>query len=73
MWLNRVVNACRRAFDLPFWSLANYLKPRLGNADGAWVESCTALVEDRSGRLSLCSWTPAEQASARKEAMEVAA
>ena len=41
--------------------------------DGDWVESCTALVEDRSGRLSLCTWTRTEQASARKEVMEVAA
>jgi len=116
LWLNRVVNAGRRAFDLPFWSLANYLKPRMGNAvryvdaferaaaglaaqrglqgvvcghihragmrdiegisycnDGDWVESCTALVEDRSGQLSLCSWTRDEQASLRKEVMEVAA
>jgi len=116
MWLNRTVNACRRTLDLPFWSLANYLKPRLSKAvryvdaferaaaglaaqrglqgvicghihragmrdidgisycnDGDWVESCTALVEDRSGRLSLCTWTRTEQASARKEVMEVAA
>ena len=32
MWLNRGVNACRRALGLPYWSLASYLKPRLGNA-----------------------------------------
>jgi UDP-2,3-diacylglucosamine pyrophosphatase LpxH len=116
MWLNRRVNACRRALGLPFWSLANYLKPRLGNAvryvdaferaaaglaaqrglqgvicghihragireidgisycnDGDWVESCTALVEEKSGQLSLCSWTQPEQASSHKEVIEVAA
>ncbi len=25
--------------------------------DGDWVESCTALVEDRSGQLSIVHWT----------------
>lgn len=25
--------------------------------DGDWVESCSALVEDRAGALSLCHWT----------------
>ena len=116
MWLNRGVNACRKLFGLPFWSLANYLKPRLGNAvryvdayeraaarlaaqrgldgvicghihragmrdidgisycnDGDWVEACTALVEDKNGRLSLWSWSQAEQASAGKQVVEVAA
>lgn len=27
--------------------------------DGDWVESCTALVEDESGELSLLAWRPA--------------
>jgi UDP-2,3-diacylglucosamine pyrophosphatase LpxH len=26
--------------------------------DGDWVESCTALVEDQAGRLSLLEWRP---------------
>ena len=26
--------------------------------DGDWVESCTALVEDRHGELSLLEWRP---------------
>ena len=26
--------------------------------DGDWVESCTALVEDQSGKLSLLEWRP---------------
>jgi hypothetical protein len=26
--------------------------------DGDWVESCTAFVEDRHGRLSLLEWRP---------------
>ncbi len=30
--------------------------------DGDWVESCTALVEDRSGALSLVAWRPAIRA-----------
>jgi UDP-2,3-diacylglucosamine pyrophosphatase LpxH len=98
MWLNRQVNAARRPLGLPHWSLANYLKMRIGNAvrhieafeqaaarmaaqrrldgvicghihrprvrdiggvtycnDGDWVESCTALVEEPCGRLSLWS------------------
>jgi UDP-2,3-diacylglucosamine pyrophosphatase LpxH len=25
--------------------------------DGDWVESCTTLIEDRAGRLSLLRWT----------------
>jgi hypothetical protein len=27
--------------------------------DGDWVEHCTALVEDRSGRMALVDWTSA--------------
>jgi hypothetical protein len=26
--------------------------------DGDWVESCTALVEDHQGKLSLLEWRP---------------
>jgi UDP-2,3-diacylglucosamine pyrophosphatase LpxH len=32
LWLNRRLNACRRLLGLPHWSLANYLKMRIGNA-----------------------------------------
>jgi len=32
LWLNRGVNACRRALGMPFWSLATYLKLRLPKA-----------------------------------------
>jgi UDP-2,3-diacylglucosamine pyrophosphatase LpxH len=32
--------------------------------DGDWVESCTALVEDESGRLSLLPWRPSAAAVA---------
>ncbi len=32
--------------------------------DGDWVESCTALVEDRSGRLAILRWAP--RAAARE-------
>jgi hypothetical protein len=28
--------------------------------DGDWVESCTSLVEDFSGRLSLLRWTESQ-------------
>jgi UDP-2,3-diacylglucosamine pyrophosphatase LpxH len=107
---NRAVNAGRRAFGLPFWSLAGYVKLRLKNAvryveaferaaanaavqrkldgiicghihragvreidgvlycnDGDWVESCTALVEDMSGRMFVWSWS---QAGERRERLE---
>ena len=32
--------------------------------DGDWVESCTALVEDQAGELSLLTWRPAVTALA---------
>ena len=32
MRINRGVNVCRRALGLPYWSLATYVKLRLGNA-----------------------------------------
>jgi UDP-2,3-diacylglucosamine pyrophosphatase LpxH len=91
-----VLNAVRRAFGKPHWSLADWLKRRVKSAisyvdsfenavaaearrrgfdgvvcghihqaalrdidgllycnDGDWVDSCTALVEDHAGRLSL--------------------
>ena len=41
--------------------------------DGDWVENCTALVEEMSGRLSLWSWAEARQHLARKKLVEVAA
>ncbi|MFM6933701.1 MAG: UDP-2,3-diacylglucosamine diphosphatase [Novosphingobium sp.] len=96
---NIVVNAVRRRFDLPYWSLSAYLKKRVKNAvqfvcnfeqalvheaksrgfdgvvcghihtaeirtidgivyynDGDWVESCTALMEDSSGAMSIVEW-----------------
>jgi UDP-2,3-diacylglucosamine pyrophosphatase LpxH len=101
--LNRYVNAVRRQFGFPYWSVAAFLKHKVKNAvkyianferaiavearrrgvqgvicghihraeiteiteidgitycnDGDWVESCTALVEDFQGRLSLLRWT----------------
>lgn len=33
--------------------------------DGDWVESCTALVEDRNGRLSILHWPTVEQNTPR--------
>ncbi|MFZ5654321.1 MAG: UDP-2,3-diacylglucosamine diphosphatase [Pseudomonadota bacterium] len=99
LWLNQLANALRRWVHLPYWSLAYYIKNRVGNAraaietferaavhearrrgfdgvicghihqpelrmidgllycnDGDWVESCTALVEHRDGRLELIHW-----------------
>jgi len=96
---NRAVNALRRRLGYPYWSLAGYLKSRVGNAvkyvheferaaaqaarrrgvdgivcghihrpeiveldgllycnDGDWVDSCSALIEDRSGELELWHW-----------------
>lgn len=32
--------------------------------DGDWVESCTVLVEDQAGELSLCAWRPTAAAMA---------
>jgi len=98
--LNRYVNAVRRRFGYPYFSVAAFLKHKVKNAvkyianferalavearrrgvdgvicghihraeiseiegitycnDGDWVESCTALVEDFQGRLSLLRWT----------------
>ena len=98
--LNRYVNAVRRRFGYPYFSVAAFLKHKVKNAvkyianferalavearqrgvdgvicghihraeiseidgitycnDGDWVESCTALVEDFHGRLSLLRWT----------------
>jgi UDP-2,3-diacylglucosamine pyrophosphatase LpxH len=105
---NRLVNAMRRRFGYPYWSLAGYLKGRVGNArryveeferaaahavrkrgldgivcghihrpeihhidgvlycnDGDWVDSCSALIEERNGELELWHWKQArgEQAS----------
>jgi len=97
---NIVVNALRRKFGLPYWSLSAYLKRRVKNAvqfvcnfeqalaheaatrgfdgivcghihcaeirqigdityfnDGDWVESCTALVEDHAGEISVIDWS----------------
>jgi UDP-2,3-diacylglucosamine pyrophosphatase LpxH len=96
---NIVVNAVRRRFNLPYWSLSAYLKKRVKNAvqfvcnfeealvhearsrgfdgvvcghihsaeirqidgityynDGDWVESCTALLEDAAGQISIIEW-----------------
>jgi UDP-2,3-diacylglucosamine pyrophosphatase LpxH len=98
--LNRYVNAIRKTFGFPYWSISAFLKHKVKNAvkyianferalavearrrgvdgvicghihraeitdfdgitycnDGDWVESCTALVEDFQGRLSLLRWT----------------
>lgn len=97
--MHRHVNAIRRLFKLPYWSLAGYLKHKAKTAvqyiagfehavahaarkrgvdgvvcghihhaeiseidgvmyynDGDWVESCSALVEDMNGRLSIWNW-----------------
>jgi len=104
LWFNQLANAARRRFRLPYWSLAYYVKNRVGNAraaietferaavhearqrdfdgivcghihqpelrviddilycnDGDWVESCTALVEHRDGRLELVHWGDLQQ------------
>ena len=96
---NILVNAVRRRFNRPYWSLSAYMKKRVKNAvqfvcdfeealareasgrgfdgivsghihcaeirsigaityynDGDWVESCTALVEDKTGAMSIVDW-----------------
>ncbi|HEX6993418.1 MAG TPA: UDP-2,3-diacylglucosamine diphosphatase [Gammaproteobacteria bacterium] len=40
--------------------------------DGDWVESCTALVEDRTGELSLVAWRPSVAAVAASVSVSVA-
>ncbi len=40
--------------------------------DGDWVESCTALVEDRSGRLSILDWTEEKKKSQRYPSLALA-
>jgi UDP-2,3-diacylglucosamine pyrophosphatase LpxH len=37
--------------------------------DGDWVESCTALVEDVAGELSLVHWRPTARAIAARVAV----
>jgi UDP-2,3-diacylglucosamine pyrophosphatase LpxH len=41
--------------------------------DGDWVESCTALVEDMNGRLSLWTWQEVRAALGRQSLVEAAA
>ena len=41
--------------------------------DGDWVESCTALVEDKNGRLALWSWPEVRERMRLQELTEVAA
>lgn len=98
--LNRWFNAWRRLRGKPYWSLAAWVKSRIGKArsfirrfelaaltaaerghydgficghihsagflrgqeglycnDGDWVEHCTALVEQPSGRLAILHWS----------------
>lgn len=104
--LNVVVNAARRRFGLPYWSLSKHAKRKVKNAvefisrfeeavaheaarlrvdgvvcghihtaeerricdvvyynDGDWVESCTALIEHRDGRMEILHW--ADEVAAR--------
>lgn len=109
IWLN----ATRRRFHLPYWSLSSYAKIRVKNAvqfigqyeeavaraaiergvdgvvcghihhaeirefdgvtyynDGDWVESCTALVEDKDGAMLIVDW--AEHNRAKQQAAKTA-
>jgi UDP-2,3-diacylglucosamine pyrophosphatase LpxH len=102
--LNRYVNWARRKLNMPYWSLAAYLKHKAGTAvtyiekfeqavvrfgkqrgmdgvlcghihrakidtiDGVqylncgdWVESCTTITEDFSGKLSLLHWSDRQE------------
>jgi UDP-2,3-diacylglucosamine pyrophosphatase LpxH len=97
---NRLMHWYHELLGRPYWSLAQHVKGKLGEAmrhvtafrracliaaanenvdgivcghihradiaemggltyynDGDWVESCSALIEDRVGTLSLCRWT----------------
>jgi UDP-2,3-diacylglucosamine pyrophosphatase LpxH len=98
--LNRLVHWIHELLGLPYWSLAQHVKMRVGKVvryvdtfrhacisaakeagmdgvicghihradlrqcegllycnDGDWVESCTAIVEDQRGDLSLVKWS----------------
>ena len=102
--INGINNRVRRWLKLPYWSLAYYIKNKVGNArraietfekaaaeeaarrgfdgivcghihqpeirhygdtlycnDGDWLESCTALVENRDGSLELLHWADYQQ------------
>ncbi len=104
---NTWLNAIRRRFGYPYWSLSSFLKHKVKNAisyiesfehavvgdarrrgldgvvcghihhaqirdvggtlylnDGDWVESCTALVEDFDGNLSIVDWARERAAAA---------
>jgi UDP-2,3-diacylglucosamine pyrophosphatase LpxH len=110
---NIALNALRRRFKLPYWSLSAYMKKRVKNAvqfvcsyeqavarealsrgmdgvvcghihcaeirefegityynDGDWVESCTALVEDAQGCMTILDW--ASEVAGRAAAEQVA-
>jgi UDP-2,3-diacylglucosamine pyrophosphatase LpxH len=41
--------------------------------DGDWVENCSALIEDMSGRLAVRSWSQIVQERRRDQLVEVAA
>ena len=112
--LNRYVNAVRRVFGYPYWSVAAFLKHKVKNAvtyianferavafearrrgvdgmicghihraeireidgvmycnDGDWVESCSALVEDFDGQLSLVHWTAHGDLASNRDAKEL--
>ncbi|HEX4893458.1 MAG TPA: UDP-2,3-diacylglucosamine diphosphatase [Hyphomicrobiaceae bacterium] len=105
--LNVIINAVRRRFNLPYWSLSAHAKHKVKDAvafisrfeetvaraaekrrvdgvvcghihtaevrrfgkiayynDGDWVESCTALVEHRDGRMEILRW--AEEVAGRQ-------
>ncbi len=114
---NVLVNAVRRRFRLPYWSLSAHLKRKVKNAvqyigsfeeavareahergfdgivcghihcaeirqigdityynDGDWVESCTALVEDRTGAMQILDWAAeCAAATATTQALEITA
>jgi UDP-2,3-diacylglucosamine pyrophosphatase LpxH len=109
--LNRLNHGINDLLGQPYWSLAQYVKMRIGKAvryvsrfqdaclkaaqeakvdgvvcghihkavilernglvycnDGDWVESCTALLENARGELSLCAW-PQQRAEEHQPAI----
>jgi UDP-2,3-diacylglucosamine pyrophosphatase LpxH len=113
---NILVNAIRRRFKLPYWSLAAHMKRKVKNAvqyvssfeealahealsrgfdgvvcghihcaeirqigeityynDGDWVESCTALVEDAAGAISIVDWANETRLNRKAEVGKVGA
>jgi len=64
MWINRMHNAIRRLLNLPYWSLASYLKHRVKNAR-EYIERFETLVAGEIRRRDSLPPAMAKPATAR--------